>query len=198
MTRRPASTPARIYLVRHGETEWNGAGRFQGGLDSPLTELGIAQAAACGRRLAAEPRKIDAIFASPLGRTRHTNEIIRAFGDYPQTRWDVRLREISLGCWDGLTRRDIDAGWADRLNGSSRFNWYFRSPDGESYDAAAERVRDWLDEVEGTVVAISHGLIGRIIRGVYLGLAREETLGLPVRQDVIWQLAGGAIAAVGT
>jgi broad specificity phosphatase PhoE len=192
------SSGAEIYLLRHGETEWNSAGRFQGKLDSPLTARGIAQAEACGRYLAASLSEIDAIFASPLGRVRQTNDIIRRFVAYPDTRWDARLAEVSIGSWDGLTKLDIDAGWPGLRDGSSRFDWYFRSPDGERYDAAVTRVRSWLNDVEGTVVAISHGLLGRIIRGIYLGLTEDQMLGLPVHQDVIWHLADGEVIAVAT
>src|SRR3954452_15944987 len=66
-----------VLLVRHGETEWNRARRYQGWLDSPLTPEGIAQARAIGRRLRLLPEAANAaILASPLGRARHTAEII--------------------------------------------------------------------------------------------------------------------------
>jgi broad specificity phosphatase PhoE len=188
---------AEIYLLRHGETEWNAERRFQGGLDSPLTARGIEQAQLCGRKLAETVDKVDALVASPLGRARQTAAIVRSFGDYPDTRLDSRLAELSLGCWDGLTDVDVDAGWPGLRDGATRYDWYFRSPDGESYDSAAARARLWLDGLEGAVVAVSHGLLGRIIRGVYLGLPREDALSLPVPQDVIWRMADGRIEAIG-
>jgi broad specificity phosphatase PhoE len=187
---------AEIYLLRHGETEWNATRRFQGRLDSPLTERGVEQAERCGRKLAATLGKVDAIVASPLGRARQTAAIVHALGAYPAIRWDDRLAEVSLGCWDGLTDVDIDAGWPGLRDGATRYDWYFRSPDGESHAAAAARARDWLDGLQGTVVAVTHGLLSRLIRGVYLGLAREEALSLPVPQDVIWRMADGRIEAI--
>ena len=69
-------------------------------------------------------------------------------------------------------------------------------PDGEAYDTAIARVRSWLDAVDGRVVAVSHGLVGRLIRGAYLGLPREEALVLPVPQDVVWHLAHGRVEAL--
>jgi broad specificity phosphatase PhoE len=54
----------------------------------------------------------------------------------------------------------------------------------------------WLAEVQGTVVAVSHGLTERLIRGAYLGLHRREDLSLPVPQDIVWQLADGRIEAL--
>ncbi|MFA6125012.1 MAG: histidine phosphatase family protein [Sphingomonas sp.] len=185
-----------IYLVRHGETEWNVAGRFQGHLDSRLTERGLAQAEGYGRQLATLEAKIDVLVASPLGRVRETTSIIRSFGRFPETEWEPRIAEVSVGSWDGLTHVDIDAQWPSRLDGTTPFDWFFRSPDGESYDSALARVTEWMDSLDGNVLAVSHGLIGRLIRGVYLNLSREETLALPVPQDVIWRLAKGRVEPI--
>ena len=98
--------------------------------------------------------------------------------------------------WDGLTQIDIDAQWPGRLHGATAFDWFFRSPDGESLNAARDRARTWLGDLQGTVVAVSHGLFGRIIRGSYLGLPMEDALRLPVPQDVIWRLAAGRIEPI--
>ncbi len=185
-----------IYLLRHGETEWNASGRFQGKLDSPLTSQGIEQARTCGRRLSQLGIEYDTLIASPLGRTRHTASIVAGCGRFPEIRYDQRLAEVSTGSWDGLTHIDIDAQWPGRLDRSTPFDWFFRSPDGESYESTAERVIEWLSDQEGIVIAVSHGLVGRVIRGAYLGLPRGEALGLPVPQDVIWRLADGQIEAV--
>ncbi len=185
-----------IYLIRHGETEWNAQGRFQGKLDSALTETGIKQAEAIGRRLARLDLSFDAFVSSPLGRARQTASIIAGLAHLPAVQCDDRLAEVSLGSWDGLTPIDIDAQWPGLLDGSTPFDWFFRSPDGESYDAVFQRARCWLDERQGVTIAVSHGLIGRVIRGAYCGLSRTEALSLPVPQDVIWKLSSGRIAPV--
>lgn len=185
-----------IYLIRHGETEWNASGRFQGQLDSPLTQTGIVQAKACGQKLAQIGKEFDAFHASPLGRTRQTAAIIAGCGQFPETRFDERLAEVSLGSWDGLVHIDIDEQWPGLLDGSNPFDWFFRSPDGENYEAAVKRASEWLLEVRGIVVVVSHGLIGRIIRGAYLGISKHDALRLPVPQDVIWRLADGRIEAI--
>ncbi|MBO9696761.1 MAG: histidine phosphatase family protein [Sphingopyxis sp.] len=185
-----------IYLIRHGETEWNAAGRFQGKLDSPLTGTGARQAKLCGERLSALGIRFDTLIASPLGRTRQTASIIASCSRFPDTQYDDRLAEVSVGPWDGLTHIDIDAQWPGRLDGSTPFDWFFRSPDGESHEAAFARVKEWLSDTRGCVVAVSHGLIGRILRGAYLGLPKSEALCLPVPQDVVWRLAKGQIEAI--
>ncbi|HEX7820928.1 MAG TPA: histidine phosphatase family protein [Sphingobium sp.] len=184
---------AEIYLLRHGETEWNAEGRFQGHLDSPLNSRGIAQAQAAAQRLTGVAHTVDAMFSSPLGRARQTADILRSLATYPSVQWDGRLQEVSVGSWDGLTHIDIDACWPGLLDGASPFDWFFRSPDGEPYDAVAERVLDWLEDLSGTVIAVSHGLLSRIIRGVYLDLPQAQALQLPVPQDVIWHLRSGKI-----
>jgi probable phosphoglycerate mutase len=82
------------------------------------------------------------------------------------------------------------------LDGSTPFDWFFRSPDGESYDSGFQIGECWLEERQGVTVAVSHGLIGRIIRGAYSGLSRADALSLPVPQDVIWKLSNGRIEPV--
>jgi broad specificity phosphatase PhoE len=68
------------------------------------------------------------------------------------------------------------------LSGADAFDWYFRSPNGESFDEVCDRVRTWLASVSCPTVAISHGLTGSLIKGVYLGLSRRDMLELPVPQ----------------
>ncbi len=192
----PNVRPVEVYLLRHGETAWNAEGRFQGKLDSPLTARGIAQAEACGALLAASVPTADRFVSSPLGRTQQTADILRRFANYPATEWESRLAEVSIGAWDGLTDVDIDALWPGHLHGAGPFNWYFRAPDGERFDEASARARDWLQSLSGITIAVSHGLIGRLIRGAYLDLDEAETLSLPVPQDTIWHLKDGIITPI--
>jgi broad specificity phosphatase PhoE len=182
-----------IFLVRHGETEWNRARRYQGWSDSPLTARGVAQAAAIGHRLRTLPEAASAeICASPIGRARHTAEIIaESLGRTAPLRFDERLREISLGSWDGLDRTEIRSRMAAMF---AEFEWYFQTPDGETYDGFAGRIAAWLREVgDGPVIAVSHGVVTRVLRGLYAGLPRADALRLPVPQDRIFRLAGGMI-----
>lgn len=191
-----AAPMTEIYLIRHGETEWNVQGRFQGKLDSALTATGVRQAEAIGRCLAGLELSIDAFVSSPLGRTHQTAAIIAESANLPAAQCDDRLAEVSLGSWDGLTDIDIDAQWPGLLDGATPFDWFFRSPDGESYDAAFLRAESWLRERQGVTVAVSHGLVSRIIRGAYSRLPKAEALCLPVPQDVIWRLSNGRIEPI--
>ncbi len=186
---------AELYLVRHGETEWNAQGRFQGRLDSPLTSRGRAQAHDIGRLLARSLAGCGTpmLQVSPLGRARETAAIVRRYIGDPEPILEPRIQEVTLGSWDGLTEIDIDEGWPGRLDGSTPHDWFFRAPDGEPYEAACGRVAAWLHDLNGLVVAVSHGLTGRIIRGAYLQASRAATLSLAVPQDTVWRLAGGLV-----
>lgn len=181
-----------LLLVRHGETVWNAAGRYQGAKDSPLTARGRGQAAAVGRLLArllaGSPGPIRAD-VSPLGRTRETATIIAAHLPLA-VRPEPRIAELSIGTWDWLTEFEIAQEYPGALAGTDMFDWFFRSPDGERLDAAVARISHWLAD-DRPIVAISHGLAGRVIRGVHLGLDRQEMLRLPVPQDGIHILTEG-------
>jgi probable phosphoglycerate mutase len=186
-----------ILLARHGETEWNLERRFQGRFDSPLTKRGIAQAHAIGRLLAGLPEAASApIVASPQDRARRTAEIIRdELGASGRVGIDKRLREHSLGAWDGLTYREVEARCPGIFDGEGRHEWYFRAPAGESYAALAARVGGWLIEQDSNalIVVVAHGLVGRVLRGLYAGLPRAAALTLPAPQNRIFRLAAGSI-----
>jgi broad specificity phosphatase PhoE len=186
-----------IFLVRHGETEWNRARRYQGWSDSPLTPHGLAQAEAIGRRLAALTEAGGAaIVASPLGRAKRTAEIIaECLGRRESPQLDERLREISLGAWDGLGRREIRSRMGARF---VEFEWYFETPHGQSYDEFVAPIAAWLEAIgESPIIAVSHGVVSRVLRGLYAGLPRSEALRLAVPQDRIFRLSGGTIEEIG-
>jgi broad specificity phosphatase PhoE len=182
-----------ILLVRHAETEWNLQRRYQGQSDSPLTATGVAQAHAIGRLLGALPEAQSArIISSPLGRAQGTAEIIRQhLAATPELGFDDRLRELS-------PYSDIAASCPGVFDGDGRYDWYFRSPDGERYDAFAARLAEWLSEQDSecALVVVTHGLVTRLLRGLYARLPREAALILPVPQDKVFALSNGAIEEI--
>jgi broad specificity phosphatase PhoE len=183
-----------LYLVRHGETVWNAAGRYQGHRDSPLTNLGREQAALFGCLLAGQFPNHSSLraYVSPLGRTRETAAIIDRSIRLERID-EPRLLEVTIGSWDGLSNYEIDAEFPGALAGATAFDWFFHSPDGESFDSAFQRVSHWLKDIVTPAVAISHGLTGRLVRGAYLGLSKQQMLELPVPQDGIFKLTKGTI-----
>ena len=187
-----------IYLLRHGETIWNTLGRFQGQKDSPLTERGIEQADRVAELLQNEILDSQQSFqmdVSPLGRTRQTADRLKRVLPLV-TRDEARLMEVSVGSWDGMTKFEIDSEFPGILDGSDAFDWYFRSPDGESFDAACARAKEWIADKLSPTIAISHGLFGRLVRGVYTGLSKREMLELPVPQDGFYRLCDGEFSLV--
>lgn len=188
-----------VYLVRHGQTEFNAEGRYQGRLDSPLTALGHTQAARVGALLATLVRPGARLVSSPLGRAMATAAIIAERACLPTAFADDRLAEISLGSWDGMTDEDIDFAYPGARNGTDRWNWHFTSPDGERYEELAARAGAWLAEAAASpvpLVAVSHGVTGRVIRGLHAGLLREEALKLDVPQDAVFRLDAGGVERI--
>ncbi len=180
-----------VYLVRHGQTEFNAAGRYQGRLDSPLTALGRSQAARVGSLLATLTGPGARLVSSPLGRAMATAAIIAERAGLPAAFTDGRLAEISLGSWDGMTDEDIEFASPGARKGTDRWNWHFSSPDGERYEQVAARAGAWLSEAvaaNAPLIAVSHGVTGRVIRGLHAGLPREEALKLDVPQDAVFRL----------
>jgi len=186
-----------IYLVRHGETEWNQQQRLQGRLDSPLTALGREQSERLGQILAARLGADHQLpmHVSPLLRARETAIIIRRYARGPDPIFDSRIQEISMGAWEGLTCDDVEARWPDLLDGGDNM-WWFRAPGGEQYEEFKGRVENWLGALTGPVIVVSHGITGRLIRGLMLGLPATEALILPSPQDVVWHIINRKIEAL--
>ena len=188
-----------MFLALHGQTEWNRDGRVQGHLDSPLTEHGRRQAVTAARILAGQhlvPGTFE-IACSPLGRTRETARIIATkLGFDPSAiRSDERLREVSLGQWEGHTHAELEARWPESMAGSNRYNWFFRSPDGETYDDIARRLGGWLEAHahHDRLVIVTHGIASRVLRGLYGRLSIEDALRSEVSRDAVFRLANGQI-----
>jgi broad specificity phosphatase PhoE len=193
-----------IYFVRHGETTWNLQGRMQGHLNAPLTARGLREARRDGAALrelirADEPY---ALIFSPMGRTRETATIIA--GEVRPClcaqRSDDRLREVSWGDWDGLTIAEIKARDPATWQAHIEDRWNVGPPHGESYRMLCERVGDWLESVkdEPRLIVVSHGALGRALRGLYLGLEPEQTLQLKEPQDALIRFSDGTVATIPT
>jgi broad specificity phosphatase PhoE len=189
-----------IYLVRHGQTEFNRERRIQGHVDSSLTELGLRQADAVGqllRDLIRDPAGWR-IVSSPLGRARSTAEIIAGVLDGPRVELDDRLKEMSWGSHDGRLRAELEAEHPETFG---KTGWAFDAPtDGESYEDVAARVGAWLadlpPEPERRIIAVSHGISGRVLRGLYANLPRDEAGQQDVPQDAVFLLQHGGVGRI--
>ena len=156
-------------LVRHGETDWNLAGRWQGHSDTPLNERGREQA----RELAKQLDGVDVVYSSDLERARETAEILaEELG--AEVHLDRRLRERGFGAWEGLTSDEIERRFAE---GHRRWKAGegFGAEDAEAFDAFAARVQAFLADAlrlhpEETVLVIAHGGSIRVIHALATGL----------------------------
>jgi probable phosphoglycerate mutase len=106
----------RVLLVRHGQSEWNADGRWQGQADPPLTDLGRAQALHAARALGT----VDALVASDLQRAAETAAILSGELGVGPVVLDPDLRERDAGAWSGLTRVEIEEGWPGYLEARRR------------------------------------------------------------------------------
>jgi broad specificity phosphatase PhoE len=146
-----------ILLARHGETDWNREGRFQGWADPPLNRTGLDQAVELSVRLMAD--ELAAVYSSPLRRALETAEVVAASHGLEPVTVDA-LREVDVGSWSGLTRAEIEQRFPDEY---ARWLEYEQGwQDGETYEAMAERVVAALLELaaanDGTrVLAVTHG-----------------------------------------
>jgi len=192
----------KIFLVRHGETMWNRERRLQGHKDAPLTRAGIEQAVRIGRALRRHAGDMDdySLIVSPLGRCRQTAALIcEELGyDYRCCLFDERIKEVSWGAWEGLTRDEIEVRFPGEWDARRGLQWEYAPPDGESYAALSRRAAAWLASLpeNGTAIAVTHGGTGRAIREVYAGLAAGDTMRLEQPQDAFFLLAGGRIVRI--
>jgi probable phosphoglycerate mutase len=182
----PFARKGRDFVARHGETVFNAARRMQGEAPhTPLTRAGFAQADEMGRALRAElgPRLALTLtlWASPTGRALQTMAVIvEHLGlDWHETQTDPRLEEIGMGSWGGRYYHDIVAEVGPVIDASGLLR---PAPDGERYEAIAERVAGWLADTAddpGDRLIVMHGISSRVMRGVLTG-APTDRCGAPV------------------
>jgi probable phosphoglycerate mutase len=153
----------RLLLARHGETEWNKSGRFQGHANPPLNDAGRGQATVLAEQLAGEG--IDAIYSSDLLRASETARTVgRRLGVAVVE--DQGLREIDVGSWSGLKRDEIAARFPD---GFERWMRGELGHDGETREQLTERVVATVERIARahageTVLIVTHGGAIRAIR----------------------------------
>ncbi|QIB33745.1 histidine phosphatase family protein [Ancylobacter pratisalsi] len=187
----------RIYLVRHGETDWNLAGRLQGTNDIPLNDLGREQAADTARvvdRLSGGATAPLAYVSSPLSRASQTMAILRAkLGLAPDGfRRDARLREISFGRWEGNTWPELRRRDPDSMAARKADPWNYVPPNGESYAMLTERVMEALGEITEDSVVVTHGGVVRAMLHALAGMPPDQAVWLPVRQGAVYMIENGA------
>lgn len=164
-----------IYLVRHGETDWNRATKLQGQVDIDINENGVAQAEKAAKRLEQVP--FERVFCSPLTRARHTAGILIGERDIPLTT-DDRLKEINFGKWEGTLDRVALANPAVPIyDFFKRPGSYAPGADAESFTQLYARSHDFVEKVliplenqVETVLVVAHGALNRSILNPIAGV----------------------------
>ncbi|HND48503.1 MAG TPA: alpha-ribazole phosphatase [Anaerolineales bacterium] len=164
----------KLFLTRHGQTDWNIARRYQGHSNTELNQVGIRQAEQLAKRLLAET--IHAIYSSDLSRAMTTAEIIaNAQEQAPVFRSDMRWRELSFGNWEGMTYREMSAHSPELFDAWMKDSLTISTPNGETHRQLAERVQAAFDEIkakhkEETVLVVGHSGSMQTLLALLLGV----------------------------
>jgi len=162
----------RLIIVRHGETDWNVEGRYQGQLDSALTSIGRGQAEALAERFSRE--EFSALYSSDLGRARETAERIAVRTGH-RVQLDSRLRERGLGQMQGLIRPEFEAKMPEEYQRFRTGDWDWAPPEGESGRQSVERFQAGLTDLAqkhagNRIAIVTHGgVLGGFLR-IVLGV----------------------------
>ena len=188
-----------FYFIRHGETDWNREGRYQGSRDIPLNDTGRGQADRNGKLLsqllARANRQAEEFdwYVSPLSRTRETMDRVRtAFsGDLPEVTVDKRLIEISFGIYEGQLHAELATGAMPIAGERDASFWYFRPPEGESYDDLASRITDFGRALPRRAIIVSHGGVLRALRRLIEDFPPDRAVNWFPPQDSVVHFADG-------
>ena len=166
----------KIYLMRHGETEWNKIGKFQGQVDTPLAKVGILQAQKTSEGMKEIP--FDCIFSSPLKRAYMTAQIIRGDREIPLIR-DNRLKEMSFGIYEGRRLAGFNKPGRVRAMRFRNDPVRYRPPKhGETFEELIARTSGFIREeilpLEGKMDTILITAHGAAVRSIILALTGRE------------------------
>ena len=186
----------KLLFVRHGETDWNRAGRMQGQRDIPLNDRGRRQAARNGRVMAGLIAGGDwSVAVSPLRRTRETLQIMLDGGVAAETPVDEdRLKEVAFGIFEGLTPKEIREQHAELMADRKANHWNFTPPGGESYATLSQRVWNFLESLERPTILVSHGGVMRVILRRLAGMPEAQGVRIFTPQNRVLAITGKTVA----
>ncbi|EGR2183740.1 TPA: histidine phosphatase family protein [Vibrio parahaemolyticus] len=188
----------RIFVLRHGETEFNADKKLQGHCNSSLTSKGSDQARRVGTTLKqyVENRPFG-VYSSTLGRALQTSQIVceELNYSYENLNKEPRLKEFSLGEWEQRTIPSLEQEIPNLL---AQNDWYLQAPNCETYESVRERLSSWLSDVahDEDIVVVSHGLTGIVLRGLLLGMDYTQVWQQDLPQDAFFIIEDGRITRV--
>ena len=188
-----------LYFVRHGETDWNAEGRYQGSRDIPLNNRGRGQAELNGKLLSQLLNRSGRAatdftwYVSPLGRTRETMDRVRAGFDMhlPEVQYDVRLMEISFGVLEGSLFEELPATMAVAPGRRDATYWDYRPENGENYRDVEARLNAFASVLKGPSVVVAHGGIARTLRVLIERAPILDVINWAPPQDVVMHFTPG-------
>ncbi len=137
------------------------------------------------------------IVSSPVGRARATAEIIARKMQGLPIELDDRLKEMSWGAHDGRLRSELEAEYPETFG---KPGWAFEASSSESYEVVACRIGDWLAslplEPQRRIIAVSHGISGRVLRGIYANQGGDASAQQDAPQDAVYRLAHGEVTRI--
>lgn len=165
----------KIYIVRHGQTQWNTESRMQGALDSPLTQEGIRAAHALKEKI--KDLDLDAIYTSPQGRALTTAQILRGDRDLDLVQ-DPDLRELSVKIWEGRVFDQVKKTHPQDLHRYLKEPQNYHPPGEENYYDLMDRARSFLNRLKAqdhkNVLVVSHGVTINALLNVMEGISVED------------------------
>ncbi|WP_273975459.1 histidine phosphatase family protein [Vibrio parahaemolyticus] len=188
----------RIFVLRHGETEFNADKKLQGHCNSSLTSKGSDQARRVGTTLKqyVENRPFR-VYSSTLGRALQTSQVVceELNYSYENLNKEPRLKEFSLGEWEQRTIPSLEQEIPNLL---AQNDWYLQAPNCETYESVRERLSSWLSDVahDEDIVVVSHGLTGIVLRGLLLGMDYTQVWQQDLPQDAFFIIEDGRITRV--
>jgi len=174
-----------LYIVRHGETEWNIENKLQGWMDSALTNKGIEHSLRLQKRL--EPVNFTSIYSSPSGRAVHTANLIKGLQNL-EVKTVENLKEIHLGSWEGKTHDEV------KLLEPERYEHFWNAPHlyvadtGETFQQLQQRVENFLSSIvykhtEGNILIVTHTVFIKMLLAVVKHLPISNLWGPPYIKD---------------
>ena len=189
-----------LFIVRHGETEWNIERRMQGSLDSPLSVNGIGHAAKNGETLA-QLGGVDLIWSSTLDRTRETARIANTHLNAPIEYTDA-LKERDCGEWGGLTIYQIEEAYPEAWREKNTNPYWHRPPSGENFADMRARVKAFLANLQSPenefekIALITHGVMSKVILKYFLPLSEAQCCAISHPNNVFYHLIFSELAAI--
>jgi probable phosphoglycerate mutase len=178
-----------LYLLRHGQTEWNAQRRMQGRLNSPLTEQGKAQADAHGAVLK-QLGGIDRLWVSTAGRAQQTAELVNAHLQAP-IEFSDHLVERDCGQWSGKTLTDVESQDAKGLEALRADPYSYRPGGGENLIDLGARVAPLVPRIKAVERAaiISHGVVTKALLQHFMQLSPQEVIRITHPNDLFFRIS---------